>query len=184
MITNTCQKPSDLEIIMGFKNGDPQMTAEFYRRFKKYINFGIYKKYKLAREAEDAAQEINLYLLKRANKFNPAIGTLQTFVYMAIRNVCCKFIDKNKRQLPTKRINPNRIPAICTQLDFPSEIAQLRANLERHILPTDPYRLHHDFGMTIRQVSVAKGVPEKKVNSHTTGHGQKLRRLLPNVRAA
>jgi RNA polymerase sigma-70 factor (ECF subfamily) len=48
----------------------------------------------LVEAARDIAQECFLQVLRRANRFNPARGTLRTYLYMAVRNLALAEIRK------------------------------------------------------------------------------------------
>lgn len=169
-------QPSDEALVAAYVGGDRAAFDELVRRYRRRV-FGICMAYfGDAGDAEDAAQETFIALLRRASTFSGA-AAFSTWMYRVTTNACNDMARKRARR-------PRSTGDDVAQLVDAADTADLLANrelgleLERALATLDPeYRevvvLHDVAGMGYAAIGERLGLPVGTVKSRIhRAHGR------------
>jgi len=79
------------------EGGDQEAFVELYERHRTAVFRFAYRMLGSTEMAEDITHDCFLSLIKRPENFNPARGSLKTYIYAAARNLCLKHFRKSSR---------------------------------------------------------------------------------------
>jgi RNA polymerase sigma factor (sigma-70 family) len=156
---------SDEALLAGYGEGHPEPARAFVRRFQKRV-YGLALKLAGDRAfAEDIAQDALLRAWRHASSFDPAKGSVATWVLTITRNTA---LDALRRHRP-ESLHPNAEaflqmvaldPLPADAVVFEEQMDSVRAALAR--LPTGQRRavvLASLFGLTAREIAEAEELP-------------------------
>lgn len=177
--------PSDLAMLGGFQRGDPEAARAFVRRFQGRV-YGL--AVKMTGDpvwADDIAQEAFLRAWRGASSFDPARGSVTTWLLTITRNAA---LDGLRRHRP-ESVSPHAeaflqlaaadpLPADVVALE--DEMGAVRTALRR--IPLEQRRavvLASLFRLTAPEIADTEGVPLGTAKTRVRSGMLKLRSELP-----
>lgn len=186
---------SDRELMVAFKEGDPEAFDALLRRHERAVVNYFYKMCYDRSAAEDLKQETFFRILRSAHRYRPE-ATFKTYLYTVARNL---WIDRHRsRKAAPKAVSAdlrlNEEGATIGDLLESREPGTLRevanreaAGLVRCALETLPegqrmvFVLAFDQGLKYREISQIMDVPEGTIKSRMHAAVTRLRGVLRNL---
>ena len=172
--------PSDEQLLTRSAEGDRAAFMELHDRYAPRILGLLVKIMRNRTDAEDALQNVALDLWRRADSYNPALGSAQTWILMVARARAIDLLRKSAR--------PGRAPVELADTDAPSADAPAadpadRSRVHRALaaLPPEqrtPIDLAFYRGLTREQIAGALGIPIGTVKTRIRMGVQRLGVLL------
>lgn len=98
MPERTTERTSDELLLKQAGKGDDESFLELYRRYRNPIFRFAYRMSGSIEVAEDVTHDCFLNLIRRPENFNPGLGSLQTYLYAAARNLSLKQFRHRTRE--------------------------------------------------------------------------------------
>ncbi len=92
------ERIKDEVLLSRAEEGDPTAFLELYHRYRNPIFRFAYRLLGSVELAEDVTHDCFLNLIRRPGNFNPALGSLSTYLYAATRNLALKYFRKSGRE--------------------------------------------------------------------------------------
>jgi RNA polymerase sigma-70 factor (ECF subfamily) len=181
--------PSDEALVAAYVRGGPDGDAAFDQLVTRYERrvFGIcYRYFGDAAEAEDAAQEAFVILLRRASTFTGA-ARFSTWLYRVTTNACHDLARRRGRR-PRTVADLEELSAHASAED-PLTSLELAADLERALAVLDPVSrqavvLHDVHGLPYADVGERLGLPVGTVKSRIHRSHARLADALRHLNSA
>ena len=125
-LVNVTDTPSDSDLVGLMALGDRQAFAALFRRHQGTV-FRFSRQMLGSKEAaEDVTQEVFIALARRAQGFNPAIGSLTTYLYGIARNLILQRHKRSRAHLEVDidTIDIEQTSAFSTAADPADEISR------------------------------------------------------------
>ena len=187
---------SDRELMVAFKEGDPEAFDTLLRRHERALINYFYKMCYDRSLAEDLKQETFLRILRSAHRYRPE-ASFKTYLYTVARNL---WIDRHRSRKAAPRtvsadlrINEDgstlgdllesRERGTVRELSDQEAAGVVRAALED--LPEGQrmvFVLAFDQGLKYREISTVLGIPEGTIKSRMHAAVSRLRGLLGNLK--
>jgi RNA polymerase sigma-70 factor, ECF subfamily len=88
--------PSDIELLRLIEAGDEQAFTALYRRHQGFVYRFALLMSGQASIAEEVTQEVFLALLRKAHRYDPARGSLSSYLYGAARNQVLRLLERER----------------------------------------------------------------------------------------
>lgn len=134
--------------------------------------------------AQDVVQDVFVELWSRPGRYDPAAGTLRTYLIVLARHRAVDMVRSERRRVARQerhfRLTPGRrLPSACDEVTA-AEAAEAVRDAVR-VLPRDQRRvveLAYFQGLTYREVALAVGIPEGTAKSRLRLALVKLKAML------
>ena len=179
------QDRRDRDLIERVSGGDHRAFSELYRRYSASA-FGLARRILGDQTmAEEVLQEVFLSLWRRAGAFDPARGSLRSWLFAQIHH---RSVDVVRREEAERRRSRTTIDLEASDEDVENVIEESwltsrRENVRSALAGLSPAQrqvieLAYYGGLTQTQVADAMGVPLGTVKSRTLAAMRRLRQLL------
>lgn len=101
-------RTTDELLLKRAKGGDQAAFVELYERHRTGIFRFAYRMLGTAEMAEDITHDCFLSLIKRPENFDPARGSLKTYLYSAARNLSLKHFRNTAREIAVEEFGEER----------------------------------------------------------------------------
>lgn len=178
--------PSDEALVAAHVAGDAAAFDELVRRYSRRV-YGICLHYfRDPAEAEDAAQDAFLALLRRASTYSGR-ASFSTWMYRVTINACNDIARKRSRR-PRPALTPVEDLGDLRAAEDLLATRELGVELEQALAALDPEQrsavvLHDVAGMPYAEIATQAGVPVGTIKSRISrGHGR-LAAALAHLRS-
>lgn len=174
---------SDEALVAAYVAGDAAAFDELVSRYQRRVYGICYRYFGDRQDAEDAAQETFLTLLRRAETYT-ARARFSTWLYRVAMNACNDLSRKRARRPRAAPSAPD--PAQHAASDDPVGVRELALDLQQALAALEPEHrdavvLHDVHGLPYADIAARLGVPVGTVKSRIhRGHA----RLAALLRAA
>jgi len=181
--------PSDAELLRLMIAGDDQAFATLYRRHQGALYRFALLMSGSAAVAEDVTQEVFLLLIREAQRYDPARGTLSAYLYGAARHRVLRHLERERAHVPLLEEGENGevvpiIPLLAQDDPFVDCMRQEMSKLLRQAVLALPPRYREvvvlcDFqDLSYAEAAVALGCAVGTISSRLCrGHALLLERL-------
>jgi RNA polymerase sigma-70 factor, ECF subfamily len=172
---------SDEELVAAWVRGDRSAFDELVRRYERRV-FGIcYRYFGNAADAEDAAQDAFIALLRRASTFTGA-SSFSTWMYRVATNACNDLARKRARRPQAATDGMERLAATAATDDALAN-RELGLELSEALAALEPEHreavvLHDVMGLTHAEIAERHGVAVGTVKSRVHRAHARLADLL------
>ncbi len=170
---------NDEQLLRLLEDGNEQAFSEIYERYWERLFNSAEKILQHRAAAQDAVQEVFIYLWKRRMSLH--IESLQSYLFQAVRFQVFKAIRSEK----TGKDFFKRLAAVSTELitEDPAIFKELKNLFENVIasLPEDQraiFKMNRDQGLTYKQIAAEKNISVKTVEKKIS---QALRQIRRNM---
>lgn len=172
--------PSDEVLLAAYVAGDPRSLDLLVRRHARRVYAICFRYFGNAADAEDAAQETFLAVVRRAGTFSGA-AAFSTWLYRVATNACNDLARKRARRPRTVPFEPGSAEAAAGGQRGTDELfaaGELDADLEAALRALDPDQreavvLHDVAGLGYAQIAARTGVAVGTVKSRVhRGHAR------------
>ena len=164
--------------------GDDHVFTEVFDRFAPAVYGAALRVLRQGAAAQDVVQDVFVELWSRPGRYDPAAGTLRTFLMVQARHRAVDLVRSELRRIARQerhyRLIPRqRPPSACDEVTAAEAASAVRAAVR--LLPHGQRRvveLAYFGGLTCREVAVAAGIPEGTAKSRLRLALAKLETLL------
>lgn len=176
----------DAQLVVGVARADDQALAELYRRHGRSV-------YGLARrllgdgtEAEDVTQEVFVHLWEHPERFDPARGSLRTYLLTRTHSRAVDAVRSRAARLRREERDARSAPVALADVEREAWDLLLAERMSKAVaaLPTSEraaIELAYFDGHTYREVAALLSEPEGTVKSRIRKGLQRLRTVLDKV---
>ena len=154
---------------------DPDAFADFFHRYSAMVLKTAYLMLGNKEEAEDALQEVFLKVWQARRTFDPAKGSVPTWLYRITVNLC---ISKRRKRRPLVLPEESFKPVISSDSDPADEFKKGRLMLALDSLPPKQRTvvvLRYFDDLSYKEIAQAVGIPVGTVKSRLNHAIGKLR---------
>lgn len=174
--------PDESNLVARLRAQDPEALRDLYGRFSRPV-FGYLLRFLPDRAtAEDVQQQVFLEVWQKSDRFDPARGSLMTWVMTIARS---RAIDSSRRRIPEPRDPEVAARAIDRRPGPDDEISEVVATWQFSQLigqlPDEEadllrYRFHGELTQT--EIADRTGIPLGTVKSRMVSGLERLRRMM------
>jgi RNA polymerase sigma-70 factor (ECF subfamily) len=164
--------------------GDDHALAEVFDRLAPSVYGGALRVLGNSTAAQDVVQEVFVELWRHPDRYDPAAGTLRTYLMVLARHRAVDVVRSELRRVARQERSYRLAPAAPDESACAEVMAAETASLVRaavRLLPENQrevVELAYFKGMTFREVAVAVGIPEGTAKSRLRLALAKLETLL------
>jgi RNA polymerase sigma-70 factor (ECF subfamily) len=163
--------------------GDDHALAEVFDRLAASVYGAAVRVIGPGAAAQDVVQDVFVELWSHPERYDPAMGSLRTFLLVVARNRAVDITRSELRRIARQqrhhRLSPGEVPRTpCDEVTSAATASAVRAAV--NTLPADQRRvveLAYFDGLSCREVARVAGIPEGTAKS-------RLRRALVKLEAA
>jgi RNA polymerase sigma-70 factor (ECF subfamily) len=182
---SSCPPPSERELVARLAAGEEAALAEIYRLHAGLV-FGLARR--LLGDvtlAEDVTQEVFVYLWQQPERFDPARGTLRSWLgLLAHRRSVDRIRAESRRVASEERQDRTEVPSVTnSEVDDQLSLVWLAVRVQEALDQLPPEQreavvLAYYGGRTYRQVAAELQIPEGTAKSRLRLALAKLNELL------
>ncbi len=174
------------------KAGDGDQTAflELYQRYRNPIFRFAYRLVGTVELAEDVTHDCFLNLIRKPGNFNPALGSLSSYLYAATRNLTLKYFRKSGREggfedLASDPTGPRREQPLRQLLDRELSLKVQEAISDLPDLQREALVLFEYEGLPLSEIASIVGADVGAVKARIYRARQRLKNaLLPYLNSS
>ena len=177
------ERTTDERLFGRAQGGDQAAFVELYSRHRDAIFRFAYRLLGSAEEAEDVTHDCFLGLMRRAENFNPARGSLRNYLYAAARNLALKHFRNSGRETAlTDLTDEPRMPD--REQPLPRLLsAELSAQVQEAVFRLPPLQreavvLFEYEGLTLSEIASVVGADVGAVKARLHRAREQLRNAL------
>ncbi|RYZ22714.1 MAG: RNA polymerase sigma factor [Chitinophagaceae bacterium] len=175
MNSNTC----DNELLQGCREGNRKAQERLYRDYYRSMA-ALCLRY--TRNNEDAVEALNngfLKVFKNIDRYNPAQGSLYTWIRTIVLHACIDFLKSRQRQEPTGELTESNEAHIAPEAVSRLQAAQL-LELVRSLPPATAtvFNLYVMEGYNHREIGPLLGISEGTSKWHLSTARKQLQKMI------
>jgi RNA polymerase sigma-70 factor (ECF subfamily) len=165
--------------------GDQAAFVQLYERHRNGIFRFAYRVLGSVEMAEDITHDCFLSLFKRPENFNPALGSLRTYLYSAARNLAMKYFRSSEREAAVDELReeppiPARDQPLPRLLDQELALKVKEAVLSLPPLQREALVLFEYEGLSLNEVAIVVSADVGAVKARLHRARERLRSTLAN----
>jgi RNA polymerase sigma-70 factor (ECF subfamily) len=177
-------RQSDALLARRLAAGDDHALAEVFDRLAPAVYSAALGVVGEGAAAQDVVQNVFLELWTRPDRYNPAAGTLRTYLIVLAGHRAVDMVRSERRRAARQerhlRLTPRRrLPSACDEVMAAAAAGAVRDAVRR--LPREQRRvveLAYFEGLSYREVALAAGIPEGTAKSRLRLALAKLKTML------
>jgi RNA polymerase sigma-70 factor (ECF subfamily) len=116
---SVAEEPTDSALVSRVASGDREAFALLFRRHQRTVYRFCRQMLGSKEAAEDVTQEVFLALAGNAGRFDPAVGSLSTYLYGIARNLVLQRHKRTRasREVSIESLNDEDLSALRTSID-------------------------------------------------------------------
>ena len=162
---------SDALLAARLAAGDDHALAEVFDRLGPAVHGAALRVLGTGAAAQDVVQDVFVELWSHPDRYDPAAGTLRTFLMVQARHRAVDVVRSELRRIGRQerhhRLTPGQVPpSPCDEVTAAEAASAVRAAVQQ--LPDGQRRvveLAYFKGLTCREVALAAGIPEGTAKS-------------------
>lgn len=175
---------TDALLVRRLAAGDEHALAEIFDRLAPTVYGAALGVLGNGAAAQDAVQDVFVELWSRPDRYDPAAGTLRTYLIVVARHRAVDMVRSESRRVARQerhfQLTPGqRLPSACDEVTAAEAAGAVRDAVR--LLPRDQRRvveLAYFEGLTYREVALAVGIPEGTAKSRLRLALVKLKTML------
>lgn len=179
IVDGMCADPDEQRLARRLADRDEAALADAYARYGRATFGFLLKALRDRASAEDVQQQVFLEVWQRASQFDPARGSLFTWIMLITRS---RAVDQMRRRIPIPQ-DPNDSPALETPVESAVDglveqwhMAELLQRLPHD--EADLLRQRFYDGLSQSEISSATGVPLGTVKMRMVSGLRRLREMM------